>query len=145
MILKIDLMMAPTPSSAEVKERIKLYTCFPFRPSWPVLEWTLPLYRTGIASLFSSFVRFDLCLQALRNHFKHFMVSTNSVHVTKTCVDPHIVGELEYWWSVPACYQVNCLDAGWCMRTDRSCPFNIMDCFLFTVIVVIPRIQLEHC
>jgi hypothetical protein len=27
----------PHPSSAEVKERVKLYICFPSGPSWPVL------------------------------------------------------------------------------------------------------------
>ena len=32
----------PTPSSAEVKERVELYLCFPSGPSWPVLGWTLP-------------------------------------------------------------------------------------------------------
>ena len=33
----------PTPSSAEVKERVKLYLYSPSGPSWPVLRWTLPL------------------------------------------------------------------------------------------------------
>ena len=32
----------PTPSSAEVKERVELYLYFPSWPSWPVLGWTLP-------------------------------------------------------------------------------------------------------
>ena len=36
----------PAPSSAEVKERIKLYHCPPSRPSWPVLGWKLPLLFT---------------------------------------------------------------------------------------------------
>jgi hypothetical protein len=27
----------PSPSSAEVKERVELYLYFPFGPSWPVL------------------------------------------------------------------------------------------------------------
>jgi hypothetical protein len=37
----------PIPSSAEVKERVELYLYTrPYRPSWPVLEWTyLYLYR----------------------------------------------------------------------------------------------------
>jgi hypothetical protein len=30
-----------TTSSADVKERVELYFCSPFGPSWPVLEWTL--------------------------------------------------------------------------------------------------------
>jgi len=33
----------PTPSSAEVKEREKLYHYSPSGPSWPVLGWTLPV------------------------------------------------------------------------------------------------------
>jgi len=33
----------PTSSSAEVKERIELYLCSPYGPSWPVLGWALPL------------------------------------------------------------------------------------------------------
>jgi len=32
-----------TPSCVEVKERVELYLCSPSVPSWPVLEWTLPL------------------------------------------------------------------------------------------------------
>jgi hypothetical protein len=34
---------SPTPSSAEVKERVELYLYSPSEPSWPVLGWTLPL------------------------------------------------------------------------------------------------------
>ena len=33
----------PTPSSAEVKERVELYLYSPSGPTWPVLRWTLPL------------------------------------------------------------------------------------------------------
>jgi len=33
----------PTPSSAEVKERVHLYLYSPSGPSWPVLGWTLHL------------------------------------------------------------------------------------------------------
>jgi len=33
----------PTPSSAEVKERVALYLYSHSVPSWPVLGWTLPL------------------------------------------------------------------------------------------------------
>jgi len=32
---------SPTPSSAEVKERVELYLYSPSGTSWPVLEWTL--------------------------------------------------------------------------------------------------------
>jgi hypothetical protein len=54
----------PTPSSAEIKERVKLYLCSPTGPSWPDLGWPLPLLNViYIASeLFFSmldhFVRF---------------------------------------------------------------------------------------
>jgi len=34
----------PTPSSAEVKERVALYLYTPSGPSWPVLGWTLLTY-----------------------------------------------------------------------------------------------------
>jgi len=34
---------SPTPSSAEVKERVELYIYSPSGPSWTVLRWTLPL------------------------------------------------------------------------------------------------------
>jgi hypothetical protein len=33
----------PTPSSAEVKDRVELYLYSPSGPSWPVLGWNLPL------------------------------------------------------------------------------------------------------
>jgi len=33
----------PTPSTAEVKERVELYRYSPFGPSWTVLGWTFPL------------------------------------------------------------------------------------------------------
>jgi hypothetical protein len=33
----------PTPSSAEVKQRVELYLYSPSGPRWPVLVWTLPL------------------------------------------------------------------------------------------------------
>ena len=34
----------PSPSSAEVKETLKLYLYSPSWPSWPVLRWTLLFY-----------------------------------------------------------------------------------------------------
>jgi hypothetical protein len=33
----------PTPSIIEVKERVELYLYSPPGPSWPVLEWSIPL------------------------------------------------------------------------------------------------------
>jgi len=38
------MALTPYPHlSGEVKERVELYFYFPFRPSWPVLGWNLPL------------------------------------------------------------------------------------------------------
>jgi len=37
----------PTPSSGEVKERVELYACFPSRPSWHVLQFSLLLCNYG--------------------------------------------------------------------------------------------------
>ena len=37
----------PTPSSAEVKERVQLNLCSPFGPTWPVVGWNLPLPLSG--------------------------------------------------------------------------------------------------
>jgi hypothetical protein len=54
----------PTPSSAEVKQRVELYLYSHSGPSWPVLGWTLPLLlpsvftRQGYAFLY--FARFLL-------------------------------------------------------------------------------------
>jgi len=33
----------PPPSSADALERVELYFCSRFGPSWPILGWTLPL------------------------------------------------------------------------------------------------------
>jgi hypothetical protein len=33
----------PTPSSAEIKERVELYMYATSEPSWPVIGWTSPL------------------------------------------------------------------------------------------------------
>ena len=33
----------PPPSKKEVKERVEFHIHFPSRPSWRILEWTLPL------------------------------------------------------------------------------------------------------
>ena len=50
----------PPLSSAEIKERVELYLYSPFRPSWPVLEWplplpvTLPLLTLSLAQVLSS-------------------------------------------------------------------------------------------
>ena len=49
----------PTPSSAEVEERVKLYLCSPSGPSWPVLGWTLPF--TFLFCVFVSKLMFLLC------------------------------------------------------------------------------------
>jgi len=33
----------PLPSSAKIKERVELYLNSPSGPSWPLIEWSLPL------------------------------------------------------------------------------------------------------
>jgi len=38
----------PTPSSAEVKERVELHLYSPSGPSWPVIRWTLTLFLHGM-------------------------------------------------------------------------------------------------
>jgi hypothetical protein len=35
----------PPPSSAEVKERVEVYNYSPFGPSWPVVKWTILIFR----------------------------------------------------------------------------------------------------
>jgi len=42
----------PTPSSAEVKERVELYLYSTSGPSWPVTEWTLPLSLPFVSPLY---------------------------------------------------------------------------------------------
>jgi len=37
-----EWLLPPTPSSAEVKERVELYLYFPSGPSCPILGWILP-------------------------------------------------------------------------------------------------------
>ena len=41
----------PTPFSADVKERVQLYSYFPNRPSLPVLGWVLPFTITDSTSV----------------------------------------------------------------------------------------------
>ena len=38
----------PTPSSAEIKERVELYLHSRYGSSWPVMGWTLPLTFIGM-------------------------------------------------------------------------------------------------
>jgi hypothetical protein len=42
------LRWPPTPSSAEVKERVELYFYSTSGPSWPVIGWPLPLHYVCI-------------------------------------------------------------------------------------------------
>jgi len=50
---------SPTPSIAEVKERVELYLYSPYVPSRPVLGWTVPLtFISMILSLVSSAIRY---------------------------------------------------------------------------------------
>ena len=51
----------PTPSIAEVKERIELYFYSPSGLSWPVIRWTVR---------FTFYTRCELIFQTSRNHLK---------------------------------------------------------------------------
>ena len=64
----------PTPSRAEVKERVKLYLFSPFGPSWPVLGWTFTLSLTSALD-YSSLSFFSLCLYVSPelSMFLHFL------------------------------------------------------------------------
>ena len=55
----------PTPSSAEVKKREQLYHCSPSGTSWPVLEWTLPLYWAAVTLNITQ--AHGLCILASKN------------------------------------------------------------------------------
>ena len=46
----------PTPSSAEVKERVELYLYSPHAPSWPVMVWTLPFTFHIVARLLGRYL-----------------------------------------------------------------------------------------
>jgi hypothetical protein len=52
--------LPPTPSSAEVKERVELYLYSPSGPSWPVLGWSLriplPLHLVWMYRMSSTLV-----------------------------------------------------------------------------------------
>ena len=71
----------PTPSSAEVKERVELYLYSPFGPSWPVLGWPLPLpsvflqhyLHSFIVRLSTIFVRFFICTKWTRMRLASFV------------------------------------------------------------------------
>jgi hypothetical protein len=58
----------PTPSSAEVKERVELYLYIPSGPSWPVLGWSVPfvvimcvVLKVGLT--FQNTCRYVLCCE----------------------------------------------------------------------------------
>jgi hypothetical protein len=65
----------PLPSSAEVKERVELYLCFPSGPSWPVLEWTFYLFAVYffILPLFTSSLRIILVSIQFLHTSLHFL------------------------------------------------------------------------
>jgi hypothetical protein len=58
----------PTPSIAEVKERLELYLYSPSGPSWPVICWNLPLplHYSGRASV--HYHHIDWAIHALNYH-----------------------------------------------------------------------------
>jgi hypothetical protein len=52
----------PTPSGAEVMERVELHLYFPFGPSWPFLGRTLllPLHKSGHNGTMDSLLQYAL-------------------------------------------------------------------------------------
>jgi len=102
----------PTPSNAEVKERVELYLYSLSGPSWPVLGWTLPLplplplpwkprtldINNALNSLFTvteltigSLVHFTVVTSIISLHFVCYSwsigVQTNWLNLHKLCVD----------------------------------------------------------
>jgi len=53
--------LPPTPSSAEVKERVELYLYSTSEPSWPLTGWTLPLPLPLPLPLRRRSIRWTLC------------------------------------------------------------------------------------
>jgi hypothetical protein len=93
----------PPPSSAEVKERVELYLCSPFGPSWPVLGWTLPLPLpfmtvTEQSSYFNTKKKvlpytnywqapsFILCQARKLKFLFKFILETNIISLSNTCM-----------------------------------------------------------
>ena len=52
----------PLLYSAEVKERVELYLYSPSGPSWPVIEWTLPLPYIYIYIIYNMYVGVCVCV-----------------------------------------------------------------------------------
>jgi len=70
----------PTPSSAEVKERVELYSYSLSAPSWPVVDWDLPFtfyrncyFSTVLTSLSPTLRLRRICLYD--NHNSHLMLA----------------------------------------------------------------------
>jgi hypothetical protein len=57
----------PTPSSAEVKEKVQLYLYSPSGPSWPVLVWTLPFTFYVYPPISEAAFRISECFQYCYN------------------------------------------------------------------------------
>ena len=74
----------PTPSSAEVKERVDLHIYSPFGFSWPVLGWNLPLpllyLETQVHVIFMMVVHEKM----FENHWsRNFKWSWESSHIPR--------------------------------------------------------------
>ena len=86
----------PTPSTAEVKERVELCFCSPSVPSWPVVGWTLPLWFHS--SLYAN----------CRVHIVACSIFVNGVIINfilaKFEVITAVLLKIEFFWNVTLCW-----------------------------------------
>ena len=79
--------LPPTPSSAEVKERVELNICTPYGPSRSVVRWTL----YGITSTYWGLVLLlSISRQILsdHDHFPHTYLTTTHDALRNTVIKP---------------------------------------------------------
>jgi len=88
----------PRPTSAEVKESIKLYLCSPSGPSWPILGRTVPFLFFDFLDRFS--YKFPVSkfmtirpvgyefIHADRRTERHDEANTRSSRLVRTCIKP---------------------------------------------------------
>jgi hypothetical protein len=70
----------PSPSSAEVEERVELYLFSPSEPSWPVLWWTLFLASTYIRSPTPYLIFVSTQVLAEKYYFNPFKFSNSCMY-----------------------------------------------------------------
>ena len=85
----------PLPSSAEVKERVELYLYSPYKPSWPVLGWTLPLPLPVYLSKYNC--NLHTLLHPYSHHVSSALHSHDTVLVNPVCHVCDISGFSPFW------------------------------------------------